>query len=78
MDFYGDHNACYFRFEKHYCIKPKWNIKNNFKRIQDIETLSFNPFNFEKKHQNHQYSIKGGLFKSNILKVPIHLWTFSL
>jgi hypothetical protein len=35
-------------FEKNNCIKPKWNIKNNLKRTQYIETLSLNPFNFEK------------------------------
>lgn len=31
------------------------------KKIQYIETLPLNPFKFEKIHQTHQYSIKGGL-----------------
>jgi hypothetical protein len=48
MNFYGNHNACFSTFEKKYYMKPKWNIQNNFKRTQDIETLSLNPFNFEK------------------------------
>jgi hypothetical protein len=78
MGFYGDHNACFSRFEKHSYIKPKWNIKNNLKRTQDIEILSFNPFNFEKITPKPSIFNQRWTFKIKYLQSPNPLMDFFL